>query len=96
MPKLPSKHAQELEKQVILYRTLKMEMERLEAEIRPIKEILQTEAKKHEGSLRVGIFKVQAIDCAREVFDLKLAKVELGQKIAPYISESRYTMLRVS
>lgn len=78
------------------YLALKARIESLEQALNASKEELEIAVSHSGGSLEVGTYKLHLIDCTRETFRLKEAKLHIEQVLKPYISHSQYTQLRVT
>ena len=87
----------ELEKVVNEFKRLKLAQAELESRLAPLKEAIEkVVAKTPDHSMIVGLHKVTLVDQTREVFQLKDAKLVLGNKLTPFIKPITYTSLRVS
>ena len=81
---------------VTRYKSIKAQIEALEAQLKPLKEELELEALNQGGHFIVGVYNVKLVEASREVFSLKDAKCVLGSALNPFIKMSHYTQLRIS
>lgn len=94
--KLEAAAAAELDKAVEAFRVLRTRIAILEAELKIPREIMQKAAEKSLNGIVTGTgYKISLIDCEREVFDLKAARVVLGKRLGPFLSVSSYKQMRV-
>jgi hypothetical protein len=86
------------------YFQAKAEIKRLENSLKALRIILEEEILKAPTSsnsleakltLELEAFAVSLSDCSRESFDLKSAKVQLGDVLKPFIKNTSYTRLNV-
>lgn len=87
---------QDLKFMIEKYKRFQMEIKELEAKLKPMKEVLETEAVNHGGELIVDCFKIRLVECKRETVAIEEAKVEFGEKLNKFLKVSFFTQLRVS
>jgi len=82
---------------VLAYKDIKAQITFLEEQLKGHKETIEAAASNTpDGKIVTEHFKVTLSICERENFKLKDAKIVLGDALAPFISTSAYTMLKVS
>ena len=80
------------------YKTIMERIKALEEAAKPFKMQLETAALEAPNmTLDLDGFKVLLIECAREIFNTKEAKIKLGEDVLkPFLKTTEYTQLRVS
>lgn len=80
------------------YKTIKAEIEQLEAKLLERKLVLEAAAMAApDFTVQAGVFKIKISQCERENFALKQAVEVMGREaLAPFINKTFYTQLRVS
>ena len=86
-----------VEAAVKAYRAIKLQIEALELELKEHKSTIEAECYAHaDFKFTCGLFKCSLSEVSRENFKLKEAKPVLGDLLTPFLSTTKYTMLKVS